>query len=206
MFEAKKFPFDEHNCSIIFRIDQRKDKRIIFVNDGETLYEGENVVGQFLIGYLATEVKNTNESTRNMITIHIIRLYANQITITFVPTLILWLFGYITLFIEPNEDGFSDRFMGAGTALLVIVTLLNAIHTDLPKTSYVKYIDIWFMWHVISVFLMIAYHMILNRLRSFFNTKDVNKWVMISQINGSMILVFPTINGIFYAIYFSLTL
>ena len=206
MFEAKKFPFDEHNCSIIFRIDQRKDKRIVFVNNGEILYEGENVVGQFFIGYLATEVKNTNESTRNIITIHIIRLYANQITITFVPTLILWLFGYITLFIEPNEDGFSDRFMGAGTALLVIVTLLNAIHTDLPKTSYVKYIDIWFMWHVISVFLMIAYHMILNRLRSYFNTKDVNKWVMISQINGSMILVFPTINGIFYAIYFSLTL
>ena len=123
---------------------------------------------------MATEVKNTNESSRSMITIHMIRLYANQVTLTFVPTLVLWLFGYITLFIEPNGDGFSDRFMGAGTALLVIVTLLSAINADLPKTSYVKYIDIWFMWHVISIFLMIAYHMILNQLRSYLHTKAAN--------------------------------
>lgn len=156
-FDSKKFPFDEHDCSIILRMDRRKDEPIVFSNDGAILYDGKNVVGQFLIGKMSTEVRNTNESTRNILTIHMIRLYANQITITFVPTLVLWLFGYITLFIEPNEDGFSDRFVGAGTALLVIVTLLNAIHADLPKTSYMKYIDVWFLWHVISVFLMIAH-------------------------------------------------
>ena len=135
-----------------------------------------------------------------------IRLYANQVTLTFVPTLVLWLFGYVTLFIEPSGDGFSDRFMGAGTALLVIVTLLSAINADLPKTSYVKFIDIWFMWHVISIFLMIAYHMILNQLRSYLHTKAINKWIKINRINGTMIIIFPAINGIFYAIYFSLTL
>ena len=134
------------------------------------------------------------------------RLYANQITVTFVPTLVLWLFGYSTLFIDPNGDGFSDRFIGAGTALLVIVTLLNAINADLPKTSYMKYIDLWFMWHVISVFLMIAYHIILNQLRSYFNTKNWNRWKMISRINACLILAFPAVNGIFYAIYFSLTI
>ena len=205
-FEAKKFPFDEHNCSIILRIDHRKDKKIHFLKDGEILYEGENVVGQFLIGLRTTEILNTNESTKNIVTIHMVRLYANQITITFVPTLVLWLFGYTTLLIEPNEDGFSDRFIGAGTALLVIVTLLNAIHTDLPKTSYMKYIDLWFMYHVISIFLMIAYHIVLNRLRLYFNSKNIYKWSMTIRINYCLIIVFPIVNGIFYAIYFSLTL
>ena len=147
-----------------------------------------------------------NDSTRNIVAIHMMRLYANQITVTFVPTLVLWLFGYSTLFIEPNEDGFSDRFIGAGTALLVIVTLLNAINTDLPKTSYMKYIDLWFMWHVISTFLMIAYHIILNRLRSYFNTKNWNRWKIIGRINACLIIAFPAVNGIFYAIYFSLTI
>ena len=134
------------------------------------------------------------------------RLYANQITITFVPTLVLWLFGYTTLLIEPNQDGFSDRFIGAGTALLVIVTLLNAIHTDLPKTSYMKYIDLWFMYHVISIFLMIAYHIILNQLRLYFNSKNIYKWSITIRINYCLIIVFPVVNGIFYAIYFVLTL
>ena len=205
-FDLKKFPFDEHSCFVILRLEQRDDKRIHFVNDEKILYDGENIVGQYLIGKMSAEVRNMNGSTRNIVAIHMMRLYANQITVTFVPTLVLWLFGYSTLFIEPNEDGFSDRFIGAGTALLVIVTLLNAINTDLPKTSYMKYIDLWFMWHVISTFLMIAYHIILNRLRSYFNTKNWNTWKIISRINSSLIIAFPVVNGFFYAIYFSLTL
>ena len=205
-FDSKKFPFDEHNCDIILRLEQTKNKRIHFMDDGQVLYDGKSIVGQFLIGQMSTEVKSTNDSSRNLVAIHVIRIYANQITVTFVPTLVLWLFGYSTLFIEPNEDGFSDRFIGAGTALLVIVTLLNAINIDLPKTSYMKYIDLWFMWHLISVFLMIAYHIVLNRLRSYFNTKNINKWKMISRINSILIFAFPFVNGIFYAIYFSHTL
>ena len=116
--------------------------------------------------------------------------------------------------------------MGAGTALLVIVTLLNAVNNDLPKTSYMKYIDLWFMWHVISVFLMIAYHIVLDRLRSYFNTHSIDDnqvipfkkleedvlslkkdgWKIIHRINDCLIIVFPGVNGIFYGIYIYLTL
>ena len=225
-FEAKKFPFDETNCHFIMKINQRRDTHITFVNDGKVLYDGKNEVGQFLIGDMTNSVRNTNDSTRNIVSIRLTRLYANQIITTFIPTLILWFFGYITLFIEPDEDGFSDRFMGAGTALLVTVTLLNAVNNDLPKTSYMKYIDLWFMWHVISVFLMIAYHIVLDRLRSYFNKHSIDDdqvipfkeleddvislkkdgWKIIHQINDSLIIIFPGVNGIFYGIYFYLTL
>ena len=41
MFEAKKFPFDETNCSFIMKINQGNDKPITFVNDGNVLYSGE---------------------------------------------------------------------------------------------------------------------------------------------------------------------
>ena len=225
MFDAEKFPFDKHKCSFIMKINKRDDKPITFVNDGKVLYDGKNEIGQFLIGDMTNEVKNTNDSTRNVVSIHLTRLYANQVINSFIPLLILWFFGYITLFIEPDEDGFSDRFMGAGTALLVIVTLLNAVNNDLPKTSYMKYIDLWLMWHVVSVFLMIAYHIVLDRLRSHFNTHNIDGdqvmpfkkleddvvslkkdgWKIINKINDSLIIIFPAINGIFYGIYFYLT-
>ena len=226
MFEAKKFPFDEANCQFIMKINQRRETPISFVNDGKVLYDGKNEVGQFLIGDMTNSVRNTNDSTRNIVSIRLTRLYSNQIITTFIPTLILWFFGYITLFIEPDEDGFSDRFMGAGTALLVTVTLLNAVNNDLPKTSYMKYIDIWFIWHVISVFLMIAYHIVLNRLRSYFNTQSIDVdqvipikkmdedlvllkkdvWKIVHRINDCLMVIFPVVNGIFYGIYFYLTL
>ena len=31
-----------------------------------------------------------------------------------------------------------------------------------------KYIDLWFIWHVVSIFLMISYHIILGRLQKYF--------------------------------------
>jgi hypothetical protein len=220
IFDVKKFPFDSQNCTFIMKINQLKDKPITFVNDGNVVYDGLPIVDQFFIGSITNEVKNTNESTNNMLVIQMSRMYTNQLTITFVPTFILWLFGYITLFIEPDGEGFSDRFIGAGTALLVIATLLNAISSDLPKTSYMKYIDVWFVYHVISIFSMIAYHIVLNRCRTYFSSRADEDVMMgddfatlkrngkkkITQINNALIIAFPAVNGVFYAIYFFLTL
>ena len=102
-----------------------------------------------LLGY----INNQNCSSRLQIVIPVARIPTNQLLSTFFPTGILWLFGYSTLFIDTSDT--SDRFMGAGTALLVIATLLNSINGDLPKTSYLKLIDLWFLWHITNVFGMI---------------------------------------------------
>ena len=110
-----------------------------------------------------------------------------------------------------------------GTYLLVIVTLLNAINNDLPKTSYVKLIDIWFVWHITSIFAMIIYHIMLDIMRKHFEKTDddrvhpftatededimetdgTNK---IRTINNNTIMAFPIVNSVFYGIYFYLTL
>ena len=152
------------------------------------------------------------------------RIPINQVLNTFFPTIILWLFGYSTLFIDPNENGFDNRFTGSGTALLVFATLMNAVKSDLPKTAYMKFIDIWFLWHVLSVFLIIVYHIILDRIRKYLeNRSQLEDDVVIyheeglssiltktnrkiTTINKVLIVLFPALNGIFYALYFSLKL
>ena len=111
---------------------------------------------------MRTNIKNSNQYSEFTFIIPMIRIFTNQLLTTFVPTFLLWLFGYSTLFIGLENP--SDRFMGAGTALLVIATLLNAINNDLPKTSYIKLIDLWFLWHLASIFVMISYHIILDRM------------------------------------------
>ena len=148
----------------------------------------------------------------------------NQFLNTFFPTVILWSFGYSTLFIHPDENGFNNRFMGSGTALLVISTLINAVKSDLPKTSYTKFIDIWFLWHVLSVFIIIVYHIVLDRIRKNLDDQkrmedDVDEHevdngnatigsisIKIEQINKGIIILFPSLNGIFYIVYFYLNL
>ena len=149
------------------------------------------------------------------------RIFTHQLLIIFIPTFILWLFGYSTLFIDIQYS--NDRFMGSGTALLVMVTLLNALTNELPKTSYIKYIDLWFVWHLVSNLFIIIYHVSLGRLHKYFGRPmedqilpykssdcvilmKTNSLTKIEKINNNFILVFPVLNSIFYAIYFYMTL
>lgn len=53
---------------------------------------------------------------------------------------------------------FSYRFMGALTSLLVLASLLASIEENLPKTSYFKKIDVWFMSYIIFIFVIIVFH------------------------------------------------
>ena len=143
---------------------------------------------------------------------------------TYFPSLCLFIISEILLFM--NEEHFEATIMVSLTAMLVMYTLHQSILTQLPKTSYMKYIDFWFMWHVISVFFIIAYHIVLDRIREYFDRNEINQNQVIPfkkldddagslnkdsrqkihRINDCLIIVFPAVNGIFYAIYFVLTL
>ena len=148
------------------------------------------------------------------------RIPTNQMLTAFFPTVILWMFGYSTLLIDPTETGFGNRFAGSGTAVLVIATLITAVKSDLPKTAYVKFIDIWFSWHVLAVFLVIVCHIFLDRVRKSsqngnqnqdvvfdyetdsVDSQDVNKGNSIKKINKALIISFATLNALFYIVYF----
>ena len=148
------------------------------------------------------------------------RIPTNQMLTTFFPTVILWLFGYSTLLIDPTENGFDNRFAGSGTALLVIATLITAVKSDLPKTAYMKFIDLWFSWHVLAIFLVIICHIALDRVRKNLqgrneiqdvvidyetdsvDSQDINKGKTIKKINTALIVLFATLNASFYIVYF----
>ena len=152
------------------------------------------------------------------------RIPTNQMLTTFFPTVILWLFGYSTLLVDPTENGFDNRFAGSGTALLVIATLISAAKSDLPKTAYMKFIDIWFSWHVLAVFLVIVCHIFLDRVRKYLKKRnaiqdvfvdyqtdgvdstDENSDKIIKNINKALIILFATLNVSFYVVYFYLKL
>ena len=129
---------------------------------GPVEYEGAPHISPFTIGETIQNITATHEAARYTFQIQMVRNNRNQVLTIFVPTVVLWLFGYSTLLVD--VDNSSDRFIGAGTSLLVILTLINAISNELPKTSYVKHIDIWFSWHLTTNFVIIAYHIFLDRV------------------------------------------
>ena len=137
----------------------------------------------------------------------------NQIINTIFPTWLLFLLAYSTVFI--NLENFNNRFMGSVTSLLVLTSLLGSINSGLPKTSYFKYIDLWFLWHITIIFLIIMHHVMVDNVSrsrnlSMVNSMDpsINKVLAIKTsekvfLNKIAIWVFPFINLLFNIIYFS---
>ena len=115
--------------------------------------------------------------------------------------------------------------MGAGTVLFVRTMLLNGINDNLPKTSYMKLLDLWFVWHILNIFAVITYHIAIDRMHRYFVKLDEdstsklfcalddetsvnvrNATTKINRINQISLIVFPFLNDIFYGIYFNCTL
>lgn len=212
VFDVRKFPFDGKDCLAIVKINRPKEAALHFEGNTFVRYDGPSFVDQFSIGKITSNINNTNESTKFIITVPMMRIVTNQLLNTFIPTFLLWLFGYSTLFIDLED--FSDRFMGSATAVLVMATFLNSINADLPKTSYMKLIDLWFLWHVVSLFVILIYHIVLDRVRKHleknkssnkvfsFSSLDDKQCTTFTRLNNILISSFPVLNCMFYGIYF----
>ena len=219
-FDAKKFPFDKQECRVTMKINQRKNTAMHFVSNGQVVYYGSSIVDEFTIGKIYGEIINTNTSTEFVIVIPMIRIFTNQLLNTFIPTFILWILGYSTLCV--NIRNFSERFMGAGATLLVTAMILSAITKDLPKTSHIKYIDIWMLWHIISILAMLLCHIMIDRLQTFVEESQIDEAVSLvtipfmesakrenvqitTRINHILLITFPILNFFFYGVYFFCT-
>ena len=158
-FNLKKFPFDRQKCDFIIMLDQN-NSLLLVEDDPPIIYNGENKKGQFYIGPMIATTTSNEKGTKFVLTIHMDRIFNDQMINTFIPIFMLWLLAYSTLFIK--IENFTDRFMGTITSLLVLAAMLTSINTTLPRTSYFKYIDLWFSWYLANIFSFVIFHIVLN--------------------------------------------
>lgn len=127
------------------------------------LLQGDYLLPEFFIKDISMGepwVTETGKSAVN-VWIEFHRELGNMVN-TYFQTFLLCLMAYLTLYI--NVTDFSNRFMGALTSLLVLASLLASIEAYLPKTSYFKMIDVWFMAYIIFIFIIIVFHIYVDFL------------------------------------------
>ena len=210
-FDVYKFPFDSKKCEFGFRINRRK---IQIVEDTKISYDGPTIVEQFEIEWVTSTVQNTEDHTKYIFEIVFKRVFTRQILKTFMPSFLFWTLAYSTIFLDINNSG--DRFAGSLTVMLVLVSLLDIVNGDLPETSYMKMIDLWFLWHIGMGFGVTMYHialrivtrdMQLDRQTDFeINEEHKSSRQKLNKINRYATIIFPTVNGLFYGIYFYTTI
>ena len=110
--------------------------------------------------------------------LHLKRDSDHQQKTIFIPCILLWIVAYCSVHL--GVDDFTNRNRISVTVLLALVTLFGATANtdDYPKTTYLKYIDVWFLFYLTSLFLIISHHIAIERLwnddrKNYPSTNDV---------------------------------
>ena len=160
-FNLAMYPFDTQICPIT--LVKTSSFETQFVLKWETLPELENIELMQYDILKNLQYNNTN-STQNGIKVYIKlqRKLSNHIISTYIPTLCLITITGLTLFIDLNN--FKTSISVALTSMLVMYTLNQSISANLPRTNYMKMMDIWLFGGLIGPFIIIVNLIILNNL------------------------------------------
>ena len=96
----------------------------------------------------------------------------------FVPTIILNIIGHMSNYFK---EFFFEGLMSLNvTVMLVLTTMFISISDNLPKTAYIKMIDIWLIFNLCKPFVDILVQTYIETLReeddSTAGKKEVNAW------------------------------
>ena len=91
------------------------------------------------------------------------RLLGVFLTVYF-PTVLLNLIGHITNFFKPF---FFEAVVTVNlTCMLVLTTMFINVSNNLPKTSYIKMMDIWLIFNLLLPFMEVLLHTYIDYLRN----------------------------------------
>ncbi|KAK3870049.1 hypothetical protein Pcinc_024681 [Petrolisthes cinctipes] len=81
----------------------------------------------------------------------------------YVPTTLLLIITYLTFYFALDE--FTDRIMVSLTALMVMAALFLQTNQSMPRTAYLKVVDIWFLFCIIIKFVIVLWLVVINYVR-----------------------------------------
>ncbi|KAG7166825.1 Glutamate-gated chloride channel-like 16, partial [Homarus americanus] len=133
-FKLQLYPFDRQLCFVVYRIQ----------DDGEGI---QFLGSRQLLEYTLISETFKNYTLHDVSHIKIEFAFRNQygyyIGNTFLPSVMLAIICWVTLHFDIAD--FQDRIMVSLTSLLVLATVFTQTSQSIPKTSYLKLIDVWFV-------------------------------------------------------------
>ena len=124
------------------------------------MMNGQRILSEFYVTDLSAVAMVTSNGSNFQFTIKLERIWISIFISSFLQTFVLWFLVYLTLFIDVKD--FDNRFMGAITGFLVFASLLSSIISTLPKSSNLKLADIWLLFFMINIILVIIIHIIIE--------------------------------------------
>ena len=152
------YPFDTQDCNAEIELGKSRQFVELFAQNME--YDGEMHVMEYII----TEWKDYKEKNKLVLKISLGRSLMSVILTTMLPTIILILVALSTNYY--NKQHFKTIIPVNLTSMLSMVTLYVGMSSRLPRTSYLKMIDVWLFFSLFIPFINIILHGYLEFQRS----------------------------------------
>ena len=155
VFDLRLYPFDVQTCSVVFSIVNVPKRHVLLsVKEIEVVLLHRHLPTDYS---LSNTTVTYNDEGRLYYTMKFERFPAYPVLAIYIPTVLMHAIGYGTLFI-PAFD-FQDRGTMSLTTLLVLISLYTDTMNTLPVTSYVKLLDIWFLFSVAYISMIVMAHL-----------------------------------------------
>lgn len=103
-----------------------------------------------------------HEANDSLLTVALLfsRQYSGYVVNTFIPITVLIAISFLTFCF--HQEDFTNRVMVTLSVLIVLASLFSQTSSNLPQTSYVKCIDLVFLFAIVLISLVITCHIILS--------------------------------------------
>jgi len=165
-FDLRMYPFDTQVCLMEFQVNgipKRYLKIGIEAPEGCPECDGGEYLGsrtlvEYLVGSTVMEdlFNYSDTFSRARIKIMFKRQWVYHLVTVFFQSVLLIGVAYMTFYFKMSN--FQDRVMIAITTMMVVATIQSSINKMVPKTSYIKMIDIWLIYSFNIIIVMMIVH------------------------------------------------
>ena len=149
-FNMGWYPFDTQKCSMNFVVD-KGSQNLVDVLVENLKYSGPFELTQYFIKKKVFFDSIDDEGMEIVnVDIYLGRRLLSIVLTVFAPTVILNLVGHSSNYFK--EFFFEAVISVNVTAMLVLTTMFINVSNNLPKTAYIKMIDIWLLFNLIKPF------------------------------------------------------
>ena len=162
-FDMRIIPFDTQNCSIKLVMAGNSGKFVHLEMD-EFNYLGPIDLTQYFVKSINTTfVQVENNVTALEFKVIFRRRLLGTILTTYLPTIIICIVSFSTNYFKAF---FFEAVVTVNlTSLLVLTTLFISVSNSLPKTAYIKMIDVWLIVNLFIPFAEVLLHTLIDSLR-----------------------------------------
>ena len=167
-YDMRFYPFDIQTCTANLIIDGNTAKFIDLI-PGNLTYSGSVDLSQYYVMAYKTYNSPIKDKEGVKVSITMGRRLLGTILTVYVPSVLLNVVGHATNYFK---DFFFEAVVTINlTCMLVLVTLFISVCESLPNTSYIKMMDVWFIFNLLLPFIEVLLHTYMELL----NEDDITK-------------------------------